>query len=217
VSTRKKPAPKLVTAPGKRERTRRLLLNAAVKVFATKSIEAASIQEIAAVAGVANGTFYNYFQTKEELVEASAVQIGIDFCERIDASIPHVTDGAERMSIGGRRYMVLAIEEPELARFMMSVAIFSPAWAAQIEPYIRRDLMLGIKQKRFHVASIPAAMDLITGANFAGIGSVLAGRAGKSHVAAISASILRGLGMSPKEADEIAKRPLPPLPPSIAE
>ncbi len=217
MSTRKKPVPKLVTTPGKRERTRRLLLNAAVKVFATKSIEAASIQEIAAVAGVANGTFYNYFQTKEALVEASAVQIGVDFCERIDASIPHVTDGAERMSIGGRRYMVLAIEEPELARFMMSVAVFSPAWAAQIEPYIRRDLMLGIKQKRFHVASIPAAMDLITGANYAGIGSVLAGRAGKSHVAAISASILRGLGMSPKEADEVARRPLPPLPPLTEE
>lgn len=217
MSIRKKAAPKLVTAPGKRERTRRLLLNAAVKVFATKSIEAASIQEIAAAAGVANGTFYNYFQTKEELVEASAVQIGIDFCERIDASIPHVMDGAERMSIGGRRYMVLAIEQPELARFMMSVAVFSSAWAAQVEPYIRRDLMLGIRQKRFHVASIPAAMDLISGANYAGIGSVLAGRAGKSHVAAISASILRGLGMSPKEADEVARRPLPPLPPLTEE
>lgn len=213
MSTRKKSPPKATAPLPKRERTRRLLLEAAVKVIAAKGMDAASIQEIAAVAGVANGTFYNYFQTKEELVEASAVQVGVDFCERIDASIPHVTDGAERMSIGGRRYMVLAIEQPELARFMMSIAVFSPAWAAQIEPYVHRDLMLGIKQKRFHVASVPAAMDLITGANYAGIGSVLAGRAGKSHVTAISASILRGLGMAPKEADEIAKRPLPPLPP----
>lgn len=213
MSTRKKAVPTIATAPGKRERTRRLLLNAAVKVFASKSIEAASIQEIAAMAGVANGTFYNYFQTKEDIVEASAVQVGVSFCERIDASIPHITDGAERMSIGGRRYMVLAIEQPELARFMMSIAVFSSAWSSQIEPYIHRDLMLGIKQKRFNVASVPAALDLITGTNYAGINSILAGKAGKAHVPAVSASILRGLGMAPKEADELARRPLPPLPP----
>lgn len=198
---------------GKRERTRRLLLNAAVKVFASKSIEAASIQEIAAMAGVANGTFYNYFQTKEAIMEAAAVAVGIDYCERIDESYSHIADAAERMAIGGRRYMVMAIEQPELAGFMMSVALHSTTWQKQVHPYIQADLMLGIKQKRFHVASVPAAMDLITGTNFAAIASILSGKAGRPHIPATAASILRGLGMAPKEADEIAKRPLPPFPP----
>lgn len=214
MSTRKQPVAKLVTAPGKRERTRRLLLQAAVKVIAAKGMEAASIQEIAASAGVANGTFYNYFQTKEAVMEAAAVAVGVDYCERIDASYAHITDGAERMSIGGRHYMTLAIEQSVLAAFMMSIAMASPVWDSQVRPYIYADLLLGIKQKRFHVASKDAAMDMITGTNYSAIASILRGTAGKPHISATAATILRGLGMSPKEADEIARRPLPPLPPA---
>lgn len=196
----------------KRERTRRQLLDAAVKVFASHGFEAGSIQEIAAVAGVANGTFYNYFPTKEAILEAAGVHFAVGHCERIDASYPHITDGAERMAIGGRHYMQLALDQPELARFLMSVALSSSVWDDRIRPYVYADLMLGIKQKRFHVASKDAAMDMITATNFGGIRSILLGKAGRSHISSTAATILRGLGMAPKEADEIAKRPLPPLP-----
>jgi len=203
-------------APTKREKTRARLIDAAVQVIGDKGVEAAAIQEIAAVAGVANGTFYNYFPTKEAILEAAAVDIGVGYCERISASYAHIADGAERMAIGGRRYQLLAIEQPDLARFMMSVAAASPIWAEQVGPYARADLMLGIRQGRFHVASPAAAMNLIMGTNVAGIQSVLAGTAGRGHVTAIAATILRGLGMTPKEADAVARRPLPPLLPAKA-
>jgi len=196
----------------KRDRTRAQLLDAAVKVFASRGFEAGSIQEIAAVAGVANGTFYNYFPTKEAILEAAGVHFAVGHCERIDACYPHITDGAERMAIGGRHYMQLALDQPELARFAMSVALSSKVWDERIRPYIYADLMLGIKQKHFHVASRDAAMDMITATNFGAIRSLLLGKVGRSHITATAATILRGLGMSPKEADEIARRPLPPLP-----
>lgn len=200
--------------PSKRDRTRRQLLDAAGKVFASRGFEASTIQEIAAVAGVANGTFYNYFPTKEAILEAAAIQYGVKFCERIDASYRHIQDGAERMAIGGKNYLMLAVEQPDMARFVMSVALASPTWDEQVRPFIMADLLLGLKQKRFQIASKDAAMDLIMGTNFAAIRSILDGRAGRSHITATAASILRGLGMTPKDADEIAKRPLPPLPPA---
>lgn len=198
----------------KRERTRQQLLVAAAKVFAEKGVETAAIQEIAAVAGVANGTFYNYFQTKEAILEAAAIHYGVSYCERITASYAHIKDGAERMAIGGRHYMTLAVEQPQLARFMLSVAVSSNIWDDRIRPYVYADLLMGIRQKRFHVASKEAAMDLITGTNMAGMRSLLGGSASRSHISAVAASILRGLGMEPEEADEVARRPLPPLPPA---
>ena len=201
-------------APTKRERTRRQLITAAVQVIGDKGVEAAAIQEIAAVAGVANGTFYNYFPTKEAILEAAAVDIGIDYCERISASYAHIPDGAERMAIGGRRYQLLATEQPALARFLISVAAASPVWDRQVTPYAKADLTLGIRQGRFHVASTAAALDLIKGVNLAGIQRGLAGEAGRGHASAIAATVLRGLGMAPEEADAVAKRPLPPLPPA---
>ncbi|MEK9971135.1 MAG: TetR/AcrR family transcriptional regulator [Ferrovibrio sp.] len=196
----------------KRDRTRRQLLDAALKVFAARGFEAGSIQEIAAVAGVANGTFYNYFPTKDAILEAAAVHFGVSYCERIDASCSQVTDAAERMAIGGRRYMLLALEQPELARFMISVISSSTVWDEQIRPYAMADLVLGIRQKRFQVASKEAAMDLIGGTNIAAIKSLLGGTVGRAHITATAASILRGLGLPPKEADDVARRPLPPLP-----
>lgn len=197
----------------KRERTRDQLIAAAVQVIGDKGVEAAAIQEIAAVAGVANGTFYNYFPTKEAILEAAAIGIGIDYCERISASYASIPDGAERMAIGGRRYQLLAIEQPALARFMISAAIASPIWDQQVTPYAKADLMLGIRQGHFHVASTAAALDLIKGTNLAGIQRTLSGAAGRGHASAIAATVLRGLGMAPEEADEVAKRPLPALPP----
>jgi len=198
--------------PTKRDRTRAQLIEAATKVFAARGFEAAAIQEIAAVAGVANGTFYNYFPTKEAILEAATIQYGVSYCERIDASCRDITDGAERMAIGGRRYMQLALEQPEMARFMLSIAVVSRVWDARIRPYVHADLLLGIRQKRFRVASKEAAMDLITGTNYAAIRSLLNGSAKSSHITATAASILRGLGMTPEEADAVARRPLPPLP-----
>lgn len=108
--------------------------------------------------------------------------------------------------------MQLALEQPEMARFMLSIAVVSRVWDERIRPYVLADLLLGIKRKRFKVASNDAAMDLITGTNYAAIRNLLNGTANRAHIVAVAASILRGLGVSPREADEVARRPLPPLP-----
>lgn len=53
--------------PGKRERTRLALVEAAVEVLAEKGLEGTSIDELMRAAGMARGTFYNYFQNREEV------------------------------------------------------------------------------------------------------------------------------------------------------
>jgi AcrR family transcriptional regulator len=46
------------------------ILEAAVKVFAEKGFRAAKMQEVANAAGIANGTVYNYFRSKDEVLLA---------------------------------------------------------------------------------------------------------------------------------------------------
>lgn len=77
---------------------------------------------------------------------------------------------------------------------MLSVALSSTILDDKIRPYVHADLMMGIRQKRFRVASMDAAMGLITGTNMAAMRSLLSGAAGRSHIVATAASILRGLG-----------------------
>ncbi len=49
---------------------REQILEAAVKVFAEKGFRAAKMQEVANTAGIANGTVYNYFRSKDEVLLA---------------------------------------------------------------------------------------------------------------------------------------------------
>lgn len=57
--------------PSRRERqkaeTREQLYRAALRVFAERGLSASTVEEITKAAGVAKGTFFNYFRTKEEV------------------------------------------------------------------------------------------------------------------------------------------------------
>lgn len=65
-SPAKKPAAS--SLPCKRDRTRILLIEAAIDVLSERGLEGTSIDDLMQVAGMARGTFYNYFETREELV-----------------------------------------------------------------------------------------------------------------------------------------------------
>lgn len=73
-TVRAAPIPNAPPQPSPRDQTRALfraaVLQAAEQVFAEKGFHGARIQDVAARARVAVGTVYNYFQEKEELLEA---------------------------------------------------------------------------------------------------------------------------------------------------
>jgi len=81
------PAPSARAGGDKRER----ILRAAVKVFARKGFYASRVSEIARAAGVADGTIYLYFKSKDELLTslfedriAPLLTLLRDECARVD-------------------------------------------------------------------------------------------------------------------------------------
>ncbi len=52
----------------RKERTHRRLLEEAERLFRSKGFDAVTVEEIAASADVAKGTFFNYFESKENLL-----------------------------------------------------------------------------------------------------------------------------------------------------
>ena len=195
-----------------RERTRALLIDAALRVFARKGAGAAAIHEVAAEAGLANGTFYNYFRSREDLVEAASVQLTKRFFDEITASSGGVSDPAERVAIGARRFVLQAMRDPTwgaaLLRVWASTSVLNDRTA---EPVVA-DLRAGRRRRRFMFTSERAAADLVRGTVLSGMRTVLEGRAGEEHAANVAALILRGLGVDGDEADDMVRRPLPPLP-----
>jgi AcrR family transcriptional regulator len=194
-----------------RARTRALLLDAAVRVFARKGAGAAAIHEIAAEAGVANGTFYNYFRSRDELLDAASGRLAERLHGEIAASRAAVDDPAERLAIGCRRFILQALHDPTWGAALLRVWGGSAVLNVQTSAPMRTDLRTGRRLKRLRYADETAAADLVQGTVLAAMRTVLEGRAGEEHASAVAALILRGLGVEAADADAIAARPLPPL------
>jgi len=62
---------------------RRQILDAAARVFACRGYERATTREIASEADVAEGTIYNYFAGKQELLLALAEDVRLEFVQAI--------------------------------------------------------------------------------------------------------------------------------------
>ena len=196
---------------GKRERTPGALVRAAVEVFGARGVAAATIQEVAQLAGVTAATVYNHFASKEELLERVAVVLAQSLCRAIAESEERVDDGAERVAIGQRRYVLLAQESPGWALLLLDIAAASPSLLAQIEAYPLADLRLAVKQKRLKVPNETVGLDAMQGICMVAMRRVAMGLTAPRHDVAVATVVLRALGMDAGEAAEVARRPLPRL------
>src|SRR5712691_9807017 len=73
------------TSRTRRHDRRRELVDAALAMFVAHGVAAASVDGIVQAAGVAKGTFYLYFATKDEVVSAVAERMVTDVADRIEA------------------------------------------------------------------------------------------------------------------------------------
>jgi len=69
----------------RRDTRRQELVDAAVAVFSARGVSAASVDDIVRAAGVAKGTFYLYFATKDDAVNAVAASMVEGVADRIEA------------------------------------------------------------------------------------------------------------------------------------
>ena len=77
-----------------REARRAKLVSAASAVFAKRGLAAATVSDIVAAAGVAQGTFYLYFDSKDDVVLAVAERFGDHMLESIEQAVAASHDSA---------------------------------------------------------------------------------------------------------------------------
>src|SRR3954453_21759883 len=95
----------------KRLRTRKALVEAAMRVFARLGPDTPVIENFIAEAGVARGTFYNYFRTREELL----VEVASVIADRIQAEtriLRGLDDPADRVGCTVRLFIRQAASDP---------------------------------------------------------------------------------------------------------
>jgi AcrR family transcriptional regulator len=197
--------------PRKRERTHASLVDAALRVIARKDAAALSIFELAHEALVSHGTVYNYFRTREEIVDAVALRLADDLSEQQSRMFTGVEEGAARLTLAVRSFVLRASEDRPWGLVFLRVSAAAAKLGHAVTRKTLGNLRRGLKAGTFRFESEAAALDLVFGTTLAGMRTVLDGRAGPGHDRAIAYTVLRGLGAKHSEAERLVSRPFPSL------
>ena len=102
------------------------ILEAAAQVVGEDGYADASISKITQVAGVAQGTFYNYFETRQQVFDALLPYMGKSMLDYIRASVPPDLTGGEREVARLRAFFTYLNEHPVFYRILYEAEIFAP-------------------------------------------------------------------------------------------
>lgn len=200
----------------KKARTRQQLLAAALRIYARKGAGELALNELAAEAGVSNGTVYNYFKTREDVLAAVGMALADQLSGRIAAVSTGVTSGAERLAIGVRTFAIEAQRNPEWAAALISVVRREDRMRSMVAAYVRTDLQAGFRQGEFRYADEALALWFVTSATLGAMAAILDGQVDARHDSNIAEMILLALGVPAAEARRVATIPLP-APADMAE
>lgn len=196
----------------KRERTRRGLIDAAVRLFARKEVGEIALLDVAHEAEVASGTIYNYFRSRDEVVEAVGLAMADEFSEAIAQHSVGVESGARRIAIGVRMFILRAINDPDWASAVVRVVHFDQAMRSKIANYVLTDLRAGKDEGVLTYEHEAIALDLLVSCTLGAMRSAVEGRSVDEHDMLVAEMILKALGATATRARKLARHELPGQP-----
>jgi AcrR family transcriptional regulator len=196
--------------PTRRERrraqTRSSLVVAAQKLFAEQGVEATAIAEITEAADVGFGSFYNYFDSKEEIAEAALGEAVEGQKETLFALLEPITDPAESVALAHAFLIEQARSDPGFGWLLVRLDASHRLLIRALGAHARQDILDGLAAGRFVTADPEVAFFGTGGALLLVMRAVLDGEVGADAGARHCEGVLRMLGLDGAEAEEIARR-----------
>lgn len=106
--------------------TRAALLRAAEEVIGAKGFAAASIADITRAAGIAQGTFYIYFDGKEAIFRELVAEMGRFTRRTLSEAVGGARDRLEAERIGLRTFLEIAATRPTLYNIVEEARFVDP-------------------------------------------------------------------------------------------
>ncbi len=196
----------------KAERTRRSILDAARAQMADGGPESVTIAAITDRADIGLGTFYNYFKSRDELIDAVIFDVVESLGRRLDALTRDMDDAAEVYSFSLRHLMHTAVSDPVWGWFVVRLGIAQEGLLKALGPRASRDIQMGVDRGRFDVTDVALASAMTFGSLLAAMHNYLDDESAGDPSQLYAENLLRMVGISATEAHRVANLPLPPLP-----
>jgi AcrR family transcriptional regulator len=188
--------------------TRSRILAAAVSVVAEKGVTSVVIDDFIRAAGVARGTFYNYFKSTDEVLEAAAHWLEDDLIVSIDEVLAPINDPVERMTLGMRLWLRKARGDRAWCAFVARFRYHG----SLVEEVLARDVGGALRAGRVSVPSAPVARDLIVGTIREAMGRMSDATVPLAYLDELVRAILRSLGVDGEWIRAALAKPVPTMP-----
>jgi AcrR family transcriptional regulator len=139
----------------KSEVKRNAILRAATHLFAGRGLTAAPTSEISKLAGVAEGTLFTYFRTKDDLINALYREIKLELANAMMSDFPRKKNIRSRLQHVWDRYVKWGTANPEerkvLAQLTVSEVLTEESRDAGSAPFVEFQTMIrdAIEQRLF--------------------------------------------------------------------
>ncbi|HXY66035.1 MAG TPA: TetR/AcrR family transcriptional regulator [Mycobacterium sp.] len=196
----------------RKARTRAALISAAQTFIAAGKFNV-PVLEITQAADVGMGSFYNHFESKEQLFQAAVNDVLDELGTILDKLTAEGEDPAETFARSFRLAGRLFRRRPEMSRVLLNTGLTMISADRGLAPRALRDIRLAALAGRFTVDDPVLALSLAGGA-LMGLGQLLHDQP-ERHDAEAADRATRGVlimfGLPADEAAEICRRPLPDL------
>jgi AcrR family transcriptional regulator len=207
-------------AAERRERMRKRLIESAMIVFANKGVGASVIPEVVAAAEVSQGSFYNYFQTNDDLLAAVSNELSNEMIGLIEEVTGDIDEPAMKVASSIRCYLHLARSHRLLARFLAGAGLRlagagrDARQRGAVYDILPADLEAGQASGDFAMVSVDIAVDVVKGAMLVAIDRMAHARVAKDYPEKITGMILRALGVPADKAERLVASALPKMVPA---
>ncbi|MEZ0351608.1 TetR/AcrR family transcriptional regulator [Mycobacterium sp. pR1184] len=194
----------------RKQRTRAALIQAAQRLIAEGKLNV-PVLEITQAADVGMGSFYNHFDTKEELFAAAVADVLDAYGAMLDRLTESIEDPAETFAASFRLTGRLFRQRPQESEILLA---HGPALLSSdrgLAPRALRDIKAGVDAGRFDIDDPELALAMAGGA-LLGLGKLLRDDPGRDDARAadtVTENVLRLFGLGADEAREVCRRPLP--------
>ncbi|CAM5369852.1 MULTISPECIES: TetR/AcrR family transcriptional regulator [Streptomyces] len=204
------------TAPGRvdrrRARTRTALVEAAQRLLAEGRTDV-PILEITELADIGVGSFYNHFDSKEELFRVAVAEALEWWGSLMDRLTADIDDPAVAFTQSFRMTGRLHRRHPELSRVLLNQGLELARSERGLAPRAFQDIRAAVDAGRFEVEDLDLALTMTAAAVLA-LGSLLHAQPDRDDAKSadlVALGLLRQFGLPADEAARICALDLPDL------
>ena len=198
-----------VLCSDKRQATRKALLSATREMVFERGHNCFPVQEITERAGVSTGTFYNYFEFKQDVFVAVAEDMCGELANALAETRSNIKDPAMLVAVTMKFYFEQAIENEEWREFIdlagLNVTLQQPPEECL------DDIIRGVKAGRFRVDDVSFTQNLITGMIGHMTEEIISGRIENCGIGYTIRSVLQMLGLPELVSKALTQTPLPAI------